>query len=104
LTFTVGPDALTPIGKDFSRPLEEQEAGARSFMRFRDHLAALAPAALMGDLDPMFTAQILWLVGHGAVSLLTTRSHFPWLDKDALVATLEDIIIKGFAAAKVRRG
>ena len=104
LTFTVGPDALTPIGKDFSRPLEEQEAGARSFLRFRDHLAKLAPAGLMGDLDPMFAAQVLWLAGHGAVSLLTTRAHFPWADKDALIATLEDIIIKGLAAAKVRRG
>jgi AcrR family transcriptional regulator len=100
LTFTVGPDALTPIGKDFSRPLEEQEAGARSFMRFRDHLAALAPAALMGDFDPMFAAQILWFVGHGAVSLLTTRSHFPWSDRDALVAALEDVIINGLAVTK----
>jgi len=52
----------------------------------------------------MFAAQVLWLAGHGAVSLLTTRSHFPWADKDALIATLEDIIIKGLAAAKVRRG
>ena len=104
LTFTVGPGALTPIGKDFSRPFEQQHAGARSFMRFRDHLAKLAPAGLLGDLDPMFAAQILWLAGHGAVSLLTTRSHFPWADKDALIATLEDIIIKGLAAAKARGG
>ena len=104
LTFTVGPDALTPIGKDFSRPLEEQEAGARSFVRFRDLLAKLAPAGVMGDLDPMFAAQILWLVGHGAVSLLSTRSHFPWADKDTLVATLEDVVIKGLAAPKIRGG
>ncbi|MFI4996331.1 MAG: TetR/AcrR family transcriptional regulator, partial [Hyphomicrobiales bacterium] len=43
LTFTVGPDALAPIAKDFSRPFEAQEAGARNFLRFRDHLAALEP-------------------------------------------------------------
>jgi hypothetical protein len=104
LTFTVGPDALTPIAKDFSRPLEAQEAGARSFMRFRDHLAKLAPAGLIGNLDPMFAAQMLWLVGHGAVSLLTTRSHFPWADRDALIAGLEDVIIKGLAAKKARGG
>ena len=104
LTFTVGPDALAPIGKDFSRPLEEQEAGARSFMRFRDHLAKLAPAGLTGDLDPMFATQILWFVGHGAVSLLTTRSHFPWADRDALIAALEDIVINGLAAMKARGG
>lgn len=104
LTFTVGPDALTPMRKDFSRPLAEQEAGARSFMRFRDHLAKLAPAGVMGDLDPMFAAQILWFAGHGAVSLLSTRSHFPWADKNALIATLEDVLIKGLAVAKTRGG
>jgi AcrR family transcriptional regulator len=102
LTFTVGPDALTPIGKDFSRPLEAQETGARSFMRFRDHLAKFAPAGLIGDLDPMFAAQMLWFVGHGAVSLLTTRSHFPWTDRDALIARLEDVVINGLAAKKTK--
>jgi AcrR family transcriptional regulator len=104
LTFTVGPDALTPIGKDFSRPLETQEAGARSFMRFRDHLAKLAPAGLIGDFDPMFAAQMLWFVGHGAVSLLTTRSHFPWADRDALIDGLEDVVIRGLAGKKARSG
>jgi len=100
LTFTVGPDALSPIGKDFSRPFEEQDAGGRSFMRFRDHLASLAAAGLMGDLDPMLAAQILWFVGHGTVSLLTTRSHFPWSDRDTLIAALEDVVIAGLGAAQ----
>jgi AcrR family transcriptional regulator len=104
LTFTVGPDALTPMAKDFSRPLERQEAGARSFMRFRDHLTKLAPAGLMGDLDPMFATQMLWFVGHGAVSLLTTRSHFPWADRDALIAALEEVIVNGLATMKARSG
>jgi AcrR family transcriptional regulator len=103
LTFTVGPDALAPIGKDFSRPIAEQEAGARSFMRFRDHLARLAPVGLLGDIDPTVATQILWFAGHGAVSLLTTRSHFPWADKDALIASLEEVVIDGLAAPK-RRG
>src|ERR1700724_2818246 len=93
-----------PIGKDFSQPIEYQEAGARSFMRFRDHLARLAPAGLMGGLDSMFATQMLWLVGHGAVSLLTTRSHFPWADRDALIAALEDVIVNGLAATRARSG
>ena len=100
LTFTVGPDALAPIGKDFSKAIEQQEAGARSFLRFRDHLAGLAPEGLLGDLDPMFVAQMLWFVGHGAVSLLTTRSHFPWADPDALIAGLEEVVINGLATMK----
>jgi AcrR family transcriptional regulator len=104
LTFTVGPDALSPIGKDFSRPFEDQDAGGRSFMRFRDHLATLATAGLMGNLDPMLAAQILWFVGHGTVALLTTRSHFPWSDRDMLIAALEDVVISGLATARAGSG
>jgi AcrR family transcriptional regulator len=100
LTFTVSPDALAPIAKDFSRPIEQQEAGARSFMRFRDHLARLAPAGVLGDFDPNFATQVMWFVGHGTVSLLTTRPHFPWADRNTLVAVLEDIIINGLASTK----
>jgi AcrR family transcriptional regulator len=100
LTFTVSPDALAPIAKDFSRPIEQQEAGARSFMRFRDHLARLAPAGVLGDFDPNFVTQVMWFVGHGTVSLLTTRTHFPWADRNTLVAVLEDIIINGLASTK----
>jgi AcrR family transcriptional regulator len=97
LTFTVSPDALAPIAKDLSRPFEQQEPGARSFLRFRDHLAALAPYDLLGDLDPMIAAQILWFAGHGAVSLLISRSHFPWADRSVLIDGLVDMVIDGLA-------
>lgn len=104
LTFTVGPDALAPIGKDFSRPFEEQEAGARSFLRFRDHLARLAPSGVLGDLDPMVATQVLWFAGHGAVSLLTTRAHFPWADRTVLLDSLEAVILGGLAATAAGPG
>jgi AcrR family transcriptional regulator len=95
LTFTVGPDALSPINKDFSRPFEEQAPGARSFLRFRDHLAALTPIEHLGSLDPMIAAQILWFVGHGTVSLLISRSHFPWADRETLVNGVVNVVING---------
>lgn len=100
LTFTVGPDALAPIAKDFSLPMEQQEAGARSFMRFRDHLADLAGTGVLGDLDPDHVTQMLWLVGHGTVSLLTTRSHFPWTAREQLIQMLENVLVAGFAAQR----
>ena len=103
LTFTVGPDALGPIAKDFSRPFEEQETGARNFLRFRDHLAALAREGALGAHDPMLVAQLLWFIGHGTVSLLISRPHFPWLEREALTRNLEDIVIAGLkAGAKMR--
>ena len=98
LTFIVGPDALSPINKDFSRPFEQQEPGARSFLRFRAHLAALLSAEQLGGLDPMAAAQILWFVGHGAVSLLISRSHFPWADRETLIDGVVNLVIKGLGS------
>lgn len=102
LTFTVGPDALAPIAKDFSRPGERQTAGERSFLCFRNHLAALKPAGVIGDLDPMVAAQILWLAGHGAVSLLVSRKLFPWVDRELLIEVLLDVLTKGLLGAEKR--
>jgi AcrR family transcriptional regulator len=99
LTFTVGPDALSPINKDFARPFEQQEPGARSFLRFRDHLSALISDEQLGSLDPMVAAQILWFVGHGAVSLLISRSHFPWADRETLINGVVNLVIKGLSSS-----
>jgi AcrR family transcriptional regulator len=98
LTFTVGPDALAPIAKDFSRPFAEQEPAARNFLRFRDHLATLAADGVLGSHDPMLVAQLLWFAGHGAVSLLISRRQFPWLDRGVLIDSLEEIFIAGLRA------
>lgn len=95
LTFTVSPEALAPIAKDFSRPFGEQQSGARNFLRFRDHLVALARDGAFGSLDATAVAQILWFVGHGAVSLLISRPHFPWVDRQLLLDGLVDMVLKG---------
>jgi len=95
LTFTVAPEALAPIEKDFSRPAEGQGAGARSFMRFASLIQAAAGEDLLGGLDPLVITQILWFVGHGAVSLLISRPNFPWADRETLLDGLETLILNG---------
>jgi AcrR family transcriptional regulator len=95
LTFNVRPEAIVPTPKDFAAPAGVQEAGARSFLGFRDHLAALASRGVLGPHDPMLVTQMLWFVGHGAVSLLISRPHFPWLDRELLIATLERVLMAG---------
>ncbi len=95
LTFTVSPEALGPLEKDFSKPSMGQAPGARSFLRFGELLADLGGEDLLGDLDPLAMTQILWFVGHGAVSLMISRPHFPWADRDRLIDGLETIILKG---------
>jgi AcrR family transcriptional regulator len=98
LTFTVSPDALAPIEKDFSRPFDAQEPGARSFLRFRDYLAELSRLGVPIRFDPMTAVQILWFVGHGAVSLLISRSHFPWIEREKLIGSLEHFVVAGLTA------
>ena len=95
LTFTVGPDALAPIAKNLSHPPERQTAGERHFLRFREHLAQAARDGAIGDIDPLLAAQVLWFAGHGAVSLLVGRSHFPWSDRPLLVEALLDVVTRG---------
>lgn len=99
LTFTVSPEALAPIEKDFSQPFDTQEPGARGFLRVREHLAALSQRGLRVGLDPLTAAQILWFVGHGAVSLLISHSHFPWDKREKLLKKLEAFVLGGLAAS-----
>ncbi len=97
LTFTVSPETLAPIEKDFSRPFVAQEPGARSFLRFHDLLAKLAREGARINIDPMTAVQILWFVGHGAVSLLISRAHFPWVERNKLIDQLERFVLAGLA-------
>ena len=50
----------------------------------------------------MIAVQILWFVGHGAVSLLISRSHFPWSERKKLVNSLEQFVFAGLAASPKR--
>jgi len=95
LTFTVAPEALAPLEKDFSRPADDQGAGARSIIRFAALIHSVAGEELLGGLDPLVVAQILWFAGHGAVSLLISRPHFPWADRQTLLSGLETLVVKG---------
>jgi AcrR family transcriptional regulator len=95
LTFTISPDALAPIEKDFSKPFDAQEPGARSFLAFRNHLVRLSRQGTTVGADPMTAVQILWFVGHGAVSLLISRSHFPWAGRKKLINDLERFVLTG---------
>jgi AcrR family transcriptional regulator len=98
LTFTVSPDALAPIEKDPSRPFDAQEPGARCFLRFRDHLLRLHEAGVMIGFEPMTAVQLLWFAGHGAVSLLLSRPHFPWAERERLIESLTEFALAGLAA------
>jgi AcrR family transcriptional regulator len=97
LTFTISSEALAPIDKDLSQPFDTQDSGARSFLRFRDHLVQLSRQGLAFGFDPITAVHILWFIGHGAVSLLISHSHFPWMDRNKLIDSLERFVMAGLA-------
>jgi len=100
LTFTVGPEAIAPIAKDFSKPIDDQGAGARSFNRFSELIAEVAGPELLGGLSPLVVTQILWFLGHGAVSLLISRPNFPWADRETLVDGATAMVLNGLFAGR----
>jgi AcrR family transcriptional regulator len=97
LTFTISSEALAPIEKDFSQPFDALEPGARSFLKFKDHLAKLSKQGVKIGPDPMTAVQIMWFLGHGAVSLLISRAHFPWSDRKKLIKSLERFVLAGLS-------
>ena len=64
-------------------------------MRFAELLADLSGPDLLGELEPLVATQILWFIGHGAVSLLISRPDFPWADRETLIEGLESLILNG---------
>lgn len=52
---------------------------------------------LKGD-DPELVAELIWAAGHGLVTLLITFPHFPWSDREAMIAGMLDMQFSGMLA------
>jgi AcrR family transcriptional regulator len=70
--------------------------GQQTFDGLRNDVAECvrSGAFASGDIEAM--SQVIWAAIHGLASLLITRSHFPWVDRDLLIETLVDSLIRGF--------
>lgn len=63
------------------------------------HMAELVCESMeAGDLknnDVMKTAQVIWALGHGLVSLLSAHESFPWVETDELIDGSIDMLMNG---------
>ncbi|MGF7148268.1 AcrR family transcriptional regulator [Sphingomonas zeicaulis] len=66
------------------------EAGLCAF-----NLMAETVTQEMGD-GGRLAAQSIWATLHGLVALLIARPHFPWVDRDALIAAQVERAVQGF--------
>ena len=72
------------------------EMGEKVFAAFRADVVECIETGAFAPRDPDAVSQAIWMAIHGAVALLITRSHFPWVDQGTLIDTLVDNLIQGF--------
>jgi len=74
------------------------EMGQKVFEAFRADVSECVAAGVFAPRDIDAVSQAIWMAIHGAVALLITRSHFPWVEKTFLIDTLVENLIEGFKA------
>ena len=81
---------------DAGRCLRCHELGQQVFHAFRSDVVECIESGGFASRDPDVVAQAIWGAIHGMVSLLITKSTFPWVDRDWLMDTLVDSLVQGF--------
>ena len=70
-------------------------AGKEVFQVFAEMVAQFHARGETVSDDPMAATQALWAGLHGLVSLLIARPEFPWIDREALIATHVAMLRRG---------
>lgn len=81
-------------------PLEMPEdgpgaQGALCFRTLHAQVKRLVDAGATEDQDAVLLSQMIWMTGHGLVSLLITLREFPWSDRETLVTQMIDLPLNG---------
>ncbi len=71
-----------------------QELGFNVFVAFEAVVAETVASGRMSG-DPRAIAQSIWAAAHGVVSLMITKTYFPWADRQLVVDTTLDAVFTG---------
>jgi AcrR family transcriptional regulator len=74
--------------------------GEQAFQSLRGAVERCAERGLIETPDTNCTAQILWAMVHGLTSLLITKPHYAWAERNMLIDALIDNALQGLRAAK----
>lgn len=90
---------LTPrnTGYDY-----ETSAGKHAFEFLRRSVEACTQSGRIGPVDVDATAQALWAGVHGVVSLLITKSEFPFVGRERLIKQTLSLLLSGLPPAATR--
>jgi hypothetical protein len=81
--------------RDLSLPFDEQGPGLQAFLLFREQVVRLVESGAMRRMDPTVAAQTIWMACHGLAALLIARPGFPWADRQKLIDTLVETLLRG---------
>ena len=90
---------LTPHPEDKDPEFQfKGSAGERSFRFLLEIISLGIEQGKFRKSDPMMLAQTCWAVMHGITSLLITQMDFPWVDKEGLIQSVVDALVRGVEA------
>jgi len=90
---------MTPHPQD--KDPEFQYEGSEGEKSFRYLLEITTEGVRQGRFrkaDPLTLAQMAWTVMHGITSLLITQTGFPWVERESLIKTTVEMLVRGVAA------
>jgi len=69
-------------------------AAMECFAKLREGLRECMHAGVIRPADPETIAQMVWMLIHGTTSLLITSPTFPWVDRETLIETALDHVLR----------
>jgi len=95
VAFMTRMDGIDTDPEQFAR-----SAGAQTFQCLVNCVRACVESGDFRKIDVMAASQALWCAVHGVTSLLITKSGFPFIEQEQLIATVVDGMIDGFRPRK----
>jgi len=87
-----------PPGAHAGEMAEASPTGDASFDFLRRAVANCTGSGAFRPCDVETVSQSLWSAVHGVTSLLISHPEFPWVDREALIDTTIDTMIRGLVA------
>jgi AcrR family transcriptional regulator len=78
--------------------LREGSMGMRAYGSLRAGVEECIKQGRFREVDLEAATQMIWAGGHGLTSLLITKPHFPWANKNQLIDLMLDTLIDGLKA------
>lgn len=86
------------LNVDPDKYLGKGTMGMKAFDCLRSTVEKCINQGIFHQTDVDAVSQIMWAAGHGVTSLLITKPHFPWVNKNQLIDLMLDSVIEGLKA------